>query len=506
MMKLLAILALAFGANATSDCLTTCGGCYSMVTHVISCVTDPVTECPYDPTSYYGSYSTYYFYSSAETCPDGMAYCSRTQDTSYSATCLAGDLASSNCCPFVYEDIAGYQPVSLVMGNPDSKGAHAQIDEDLYKMKEWLQGTSDDPVELKHMTYNFTKAHHHYINGGDSCKTWEESSSGWPYGTCTTYRTLKGFSKDLTGEPMYDIYNNYWGSTTYADDFVSAAIMGTADAGSGVDFGTLTDIERYQLIMKGVAYQSTWIYALHEYESAIVKCEANSLDDETGAPHAWDEGWAFYAGSMQTAGESDGMLTYTLAEKRCSNFGTCDSAGLAEANKMHLDYATSGLAHIRAGECTDANDDLTEIKKWMTVPLIQGTLRYAYKCDPNAGNEGAEACSEGYAFAAALLPQLDNANPSAAATVKTNMIPGASIPDGFAAVKSAIESTYISMGISCLDIAGLCDATTDTGACTVYKTGMEPCDDATLASGAATHGPAIAKAAAVFAMVMLYLA
>ena len=44
MMKLLAILALAFGANATSDCLTTRGGCYSMVTHVISCVTDPVVQ------------------------------------------------------------------------------------------------------------------------------------------------------------------------------------------------------------------------------------------------------------------------------------------------------------------------------------------------------------------------------------------------------------------------------------------------------------------------------
>ena len=120
MMKLLAILALAFGANATSDCLTTCGGCYSMVTHVISCVTDPVTECEYDPTSYYGSYSTYYFYSFAETCPDGMAYCSRTQDTAYSATCLDGDLASANCCPFVYEDIAGYTPVSLVMANKGS--------------------------------------------------------------------------------------------------------------------------------------------------------------------------------------------------------------------------------------------------------------------------------------------------------------------------------------------------------------------------------------------------
>ena len=92
-------------------------------------------------------------------------------------------------------------------------------------MDDWLTGESDDPVELKHKTYNFTKAHHHYTEGGSSCKTWAASSSGWPYGTCTTYRTLQGFSKDLSGEPMYEIYNAYWGSTTYADDFVSAAMM-----------------------------------------------------------------------------------------------------------------------------------------------------------------------------------------------------------------------------------------------------------------------------------------
>ena len=115
MMKLLVILALAFGANATSDCLF-CGGCYSMVTHIISCVSDPVTECPYDPTTYYGSYSTYYFYGyipAGEDCP--MAYCARTWDTVYTPTCIDGELASLNCCDYVYPDIAGYTPASHVI-------------------------------------------------------------------------------------------------------------------------------------------------------------------------------------------------------------------------------------------------------------------------------------------------------------------------------------------------------------------------------------------------------
>ena len=74
-------------------------------------------------------------------------------------------------------------------------------------MEYWLEGESDDPVDLKHKTFNFTRAYHHYSEGGSSCKAWEESSAGWPYGSCTTYRTLQGFSTDLSGEPMYEIYN-----------------------------------------------------------------------------------------------------------------------------------------------------------------------------------------------------------------------------------------------------------------------------------------------------------
>ena len=108
----------AFGQSTDDDgCLTTCGACYDLATHTLPCVSN-ITQCPYELNYYGGLYSQYMFYSFAEECP--LEYCYRTQDTAYSATCLDGDLASANCCPFVYEDIAGYTPVSLVMSNGGS--------------------------------------------------------------------------------------------------------------------------------------------------------------------------------------------------------------------------------------------------------------------------------------------------------------------------------------------------------------------------------------------------
>ena len=102
-----------------SSCLDTCGACYDLVSHTLPCVSN-ITQCPYELNYYGGLYSQYMFYSFAEECP--LEYCYRTQDTAYSATCLDGDLANANCCPFVYEDIAGYTPVSLVMANGVTPG------------------------------------------------------------------------------------------------------------------------------------------------------------------------------------------------------------------------------------------------------------------------------------------------------------------------------------------------------------------------------------------------
>merc|ERR1711965_353341 len=113
----------------------------------------------------------------------------------------------------------------------------------------------------------------------------------------------------------------------------------------------------------------------------------------------------------------------------------------------------------------------------MTVPLVQGMLKYAWKADPakgdscagqagndaatvatkddSAGTDCAKSWAEGWAFAAAVLPQVHQCDATAATTIKDNLnIEAAAGPmkDGVAAVKTAIESVYNCLGISCTDV------------------------------------------------------
>ena len=59
----------------------------------------------------------------------------------------------------------------------------------------------------------------------------------------------------------------------------------------------------------------------------------------TKSVHAWDEGVAFYTGSLEGAaygGNSAGKLLYRLAEKRCANFGTCGASGAGAAGTSQV--------------------------------------------------------------------------------------------------------------------------------------------------------------------------
>jgi len=134
----------------------------------------------------------------------------------------------------------------------------------------------------------------------------------------------------------------------------------------------------------------------------------------------------------------------------------------------------------------------------MTVPLVQGTLRYAYKMAALSG--GAKEKGEGAVFAAAVLPQLHACDAEAATTVYSNMHIGASSTD-FTKVKAAFEGCYAAMGITCADIGGLWNPATDA----YYADGdydASPCADSStggLDTGALI-GIIIAAAVAVIAL------
>ncbi|CAN0089212.1 unnamed protein product, partial [Ectocarpus sp. 12 AP-2014] len=359
--------------------------------------------------------------------------------------------------------IAGYTPVSDVV-------EHSELDLDVADIE-----TNADLLTEP----GFAAAYVAYSEGGNSEKTAE-------------IRTVQGFStgaqEKLSGEATFDVWEAYWGSADYADQFTSAACQGTGA------FEGASNLTRSEGCLKGAQYQNIWMYVTHELYDAVGDCEIGDLSANDGGPHAWDEGWAFYAGSLEgtaVGGSGDGQMIYALAEKRCENFGTCtgdsdgsDATGVSAINSELLTLWETGQANLLAGECTEASAVIDEILPLMAVPLIQGLLRYTYLADPAIGTGGDKEAAELWAFSAAILPWISACNAAVGTAVRDNTeLGGASAPmaDGYAAIKAELESVYSCMGITCAQVGGLLD---DTGA--AYYTDFEPCVDSTTTTDSST--------------------
>jgi len=347
-------------------------------------------------------------------------------------------------------------------------------------------------------------------------------------------RTIKGFSTGAQGKMFddckgcpYDDYKKfyeYYGSHTYADDWVRAALTG-GDAGftkGNIDFtkaiksydgtaetdGAVGDAQalkmRVQTAKKGAAYMNTWMYVIREFEDAIDDCESNCIACNDDPVHAWDEGVAFYTGSLaaddptgvdSAKGGAGGSLIWALAEKRCKNYKTCgpsgDSASLddpvpttAKVNNDLLFEFNKGRDALKAGKCADVRPITDRVVSLMTIPLIQGTMRYARYIA--VGEIDADALGEAAVFAASVLPMVHACSAADAKIIddwtklgQTNL-PASSTNvadhqmNRFTDVKKAFERNYACMGITCADIGGLY-GTVGTGK--DYYKDAAPCKD-----------------------------
>jgi len=376
---------------------------------------------------------------------------------------------------------------------------------------------------------------------GDASSTFTIGSTTYT-ATCTNRgkRTLQGFSTGAKSK-MYDCpvnsakswkngcpytsykpYYDYYGDYAYADSIVLAALDGTKTSftNGNSDFTTgdgKTDAARVQMAKKGTAYMNTWMYVIREFEDAIDDCTNGDLTANAGSSgpvHAWDEGVGFFIGSIMapedltgaqiSSLDSKGKLAYTLGNKRCKNFKTCgpdgnELNGEAKANVELMDLFNAGQHKLLVGKCADVVPIKNKIVSQMTVPLVQGSLRYAYKMAALSG--GAKERAEGALFAAAVLPQVHACSASAAKTIYDNMkVNGATVD--FNAVKSAFEGCYTAMGITCADVGGLWNS----GTSAYYNDNgfnAAPCADASTTGalpGGAIAGIIIAAVIAVLAL------
>jgi hypothetical protein len=329
-------------------------------------------------------------------------------------------------------------------------------------------------------------------------------------------RTIQGFSTSAQSKmaecancpyKMYEAFYDYFGQYDYANQIVMAAFEGTSTNFKNFnnDFGLYGYPGREQIIKKGTAYIVIWMYVIREMEDAIDDCkEACTIENCNDDPvHAWDEAVAFYTGTLEGPdGSGSGKLAYALADKRCGNFKTCgdladSTTGGSKINMEIFRNFQIGVAKLNKGECASVRTEKENIETLMLIPLIQGTLRYAWKTDMEPYSEKAEA--EGTIFALGCVPAVAKCDPAAAKIIADNLVVGQQGTCDFAAVKAAFESTYNCLGIDPAMVGGLYDA-----ALGEYFEGAEPGEPQPMMQVSAGSSLSMAVGAGIAAVTSLF--
>jgi hypothetical protein len=140
-------------------------------------------------------------------------------------------------------------------------------------------------------------------------------------------------------------------------------------------------------------------------------------------------------------------------------------------NEALFKQFTKGKVALQEGKCADVPPIKKLIVELMSIPLVQGSLRYAYKVAKLLG--GSKVFAEGAAFSAAILPRIHACDASAAKVISDNMnmeiSEKARMSAGFGAVKKAFETVYECLGITCASVGGLILQDAE------YYEGAEPC-------------------------------
>jgi hypothetical protein len=311
---------------------------------------------------------------------------------------------------------------------------------------------------------------------------------------------LKSHTSHRLSSPYRDakFFVDYYGDFNYSDKWINAAFVGSetnfASGRGNADFSIYGLTGRGEAAKKGTAYMAIFMYIIREFEDALDDCQINCISCNDDPVHAWDEGVAFYSGSLEgTDGSPTGVLFHELADKRCANFDTCidENNSKSAINDELFKLFNIGQGQLLSGKCEEARATKEKIVDLMYVPLIQGTIRYAYKVGEQAGGEKDKA--EGAVFAASILPRIHAESETAAAEIYNNMRVGASSTD-FKAVKKAFESVYGDLNIKCSDVGGLLNPEGD------YYEGASPCKDNSRVSSKVVVGATIGSIAGFIAL------
>lgn len=284
-------------------------------------------------------------------------------------------------------------------------------------------------------------------------------------------------------------FADYYGEPDFADKWISALFAreptGFQSGFGDANFAMLRTIAESRDRFSAIQYSVTTMTILHqvlrEIEMAGHECSHGSKrSDNTQVVLAHlDKAVGYYSGSLEGShGDGDGVFLYDLAANLCVTSKTCGHNADKQDDDAHVNYKVweqfnGAKQAVQAGSCS-LGSFRSEIARLVKIPLLQGLLLRSY--EDKYGSASLVNVIEGATFAAAILPWLDRCDSAVAEEVYENMLWRNSLRDSnFEAVKSALESVYSCLDVSCREIGGLWD--TDQGA---YRQFAAPCDDGSL--------------------------
>ncbi|GKY91601.1 hypothetical protein MPSEU_000132000 [Mayamaea pseudoterrestris] len=277
---------------------------------------------------------------------------------------------------------------------------------------------------------------------------------GW--NTDFSIKELATNNFSLVTSVEYERFKLYFPDENFAENL----IMNVLDLQSPFDAMSVEDrVNVVAGVLEGIVM---YFSVASEFESAISVCENPSSSEESALSY-WDGGAAFYIGSMEGETESladTGSLLFGLAISLCDNFNVCvpmDSA----VNEALLNYFEFGRNTLAVGACQDALSIIQQnIKPYLMIPLIQATLYHTA-----AATDGAMEGSTGalYAYSRAILPTINRASTTAAATIESNS--DVLVTPNVSAVFDAVRAALTTMDTDCRRIGKLNMAGGSYGVC-----------------------------------------
>lgn len=295
--------------------------------------------------------------------------------------------------------------------------------------------------------------------------------------------------------PEYEKFYKYYGQMDYGALWVTAALHGSTTDEKDLSFvhgqedfsslaapGRAAAVETAAITMN-VRTQVNRVMT----EWAIDACRqggcsgqgASSSPQCFNVVESWDKAVAHYVGSSVrpndegSGGYEPGYLYYGMADELCHDFATCgpngnDIEGKSAVNHNIIQLFQAGRVSLEKGSCDMAELTYGQITHSMTVPLIQGTLRSAYRLAFTHKND--EERGRAVAYMASILPDLYSCSQQDADILYEELNLSAGKSPDFDKVKGALERNYQCLCITCDDVGGLYNA--DKGR---YMDGASPC-------------------------------